>query len=152
MLPGTFSRYLSGCQWTVALLLAAVFASCAPDPHNEKSAPLEIIGTYIDEYSTTQIVTATEWSDSYGDVFHIRSYSNEQDFLLAQNDPANPYNGGLYSRFDWTTFNSDLYYCQSVYDAPDIATAEAGSADRTNPPASGCGGFNWTNLTPPPGP
>ena len=133
-----------------SVLLMAAFlciSACAGD-NTDSQSHLNIIGTYVDEFGTTQTITQTTWSDSFGDVFHILSYSNFQEYLIAQNDAANAFNPSLYSRFDWTRFNGDLYYCQSAFDAPDFNTALAASADPSNPSASGCGGFLWTNLTP----
>lgn len=129
----------------ILLLILTCVAGCRAD--DDKQAKLTIAGTYVDEFGTTQTITSSSWSDSYGNVFNIRTYSNLDQYVLAQNSASNTYNPSLYSRFDWTYSNSDLYYCQSVFDGATQADAYAGSADASDI-SGGCGGFSWTNLTP----
>ncbi len=116
-------------------------------------AGLEIAGTYLDEWGTDHTITDDTWTMDFGggmsSVFHVLSYDNDADFLVAQNDAQNDYNPGLYSRFDWTMAMGSLWYCQTVFDAMTAADAEnAPAADPTDPSTGGCGGFPWTNLTP----
>jgi hypothetical protein len=132
----------------LALMIPLLWTVACSGENKDSQSKLDITGTYVDEFGTTQTITQSAWSDSFGDVFHILSYSNFQRYLIAQNDAANAFNPSLYSRFDWTMFSSDLYYCQSAFAAVDFDTALAASADPANPPVSGCGGFAWTNLTP----
>ena len=126
--------------------------------HKTASAPLEIDGTYLDEYGTNHVITDALWtsSDSFGTSrFHILSFDDGSDFLIAQDDGSNAFNPNLFSRFDWTLSNNDLFICQTVYNGADIAAAQAGLANRTNPSAGGCdatNNFPWTNFTPPAGP
>ena len=67
------------------------------------------------------------------------------DYLIAENDAGNSYNPGLFSKFEWTMDNGDLYYCQSAYNAATAADAMNAAADATDI-AAGCGGFGWTGL------
>ena len=135
--------------------LSLLLGGCGSD---NDQGPLEIIGTYQDEFfgtgfGTIHIITQDTWTQQFEtggtSVFHILEYSNFFEFLTAQNDSANGFNPDLFSRFDWTFFNGNLYYCQIAFDKTTLEDARATKdADRTDPPNSGCGGFFWTNLTP----
>jgi hypothetical protein len=93
------------------------------------------------------VIAATTWNDGFG-LFHIAAYSNPFEYVIAQNDAANTFNPSLWSRFDWVTFSSHLYYCQTAYAALTEADAMATPrADASNPAVTGCGGaFAWTAL------
>jgi hypothetical protein len=115
--------------------------------------PLAIAGSYTDEWGTTHLISDTEWSQQYygydPSVFQIASYDNAEYFIVAQNDPLDPFNPSLWSRFDWSETGGALYYCQSTFDAATEQDALATPrADDSDPSAGGCGGFPWTNLTP----
>ena len=120
---------------------------CAGGVWTHLAGPLAISGSYVDEFSTTQTITSSTWSDSFGDIFHIAEFSNASDYAIAQNDAANAFDASLWSRFDWTTYLGHLYYCQTAFSAASQAAAEATApADSTNPAAGGCGGFSWKRL------
>jgi hypothetical protein len=110
---------------------------------------LSIVGDYIDDFMTEHSITETQWSFA-GSVFAIVEYDNDGMYIIAQNDEANEYFPGLWSRFDWTWDGEQLYYCQHVYDGMNIEDARASSAD-PNDLATGCGadGFSWSMLNPP---
>lgn len=133
----------------LAVLAAVGLAGCAGD---DGQGQLEIVGNYteivvgINPISHT--ITQSEWVNGFG-IFHILTYSNAADFLVARNDTGNAFFPDLFSRFNWVFFQSDLYYCQSPFDAPTEADAEAvDTADRTDPPNGGCNGFSWSRLDP----
>jgi hypothetical protein len=89
--------------------------------------------------------------DGYGDVsvFHIARYDNDAELLVAENDAANQWNPGLYSRMDWVWLGTALYFCQSVFDAADADAAwKAPAPDDSDPDNGGCGGFAWSQLIP----
>lgn len=108
---------------------------------------LEIAGSWVDNYAGSHEITQSTWVMDMGGTFHISQYSNGDDFLIAQNDAANAYNPDLWSRFDWTYDGSDLYYCQSAYDAASEAAALAATPANASDLNSGCGGFAWSALT-----
>jgi hypothetical protein len=107
---------------------------------------LSIVGDYTDDFMTEHSITETQWSFA-GSVFTIVEYDNDLMYLIAQNDEANMFNPGQWSRFDWTVDGEQLYYCQSVYDGATIEDARGGSSDPTDL-AMGCGGFPWSMLNP----
>lgn len=133
---------------------AALLAACGDDESTAvpTQGPLEIAGTYTDDFGTTHVITQDTWAQTatgFAATFHINEYSNAADDLLAQNDAANGFNPSLYSRFTWSTAAGSLYYCQDPFDAPTLADARAAPApDATDPATGGCGGFAWSRLNP----
>ena len=153
----TITRQLARPRCAVLLCMSLALATLACDPGESESGDetetetggelgLEIVGSYTDEYGDTHEITEDTWTNAAGS-FAIAEYKNEADWLVAQNDEANEFNPGLWSRFDWAWDGDTLYYCQSVYDAETIDDAVEGSADATDL-MTGCGGFAWTNMTP----
>jgi hypothetical protein len=116
------------------------------------SEAIEVGGVHVDSWATDITVTDTTWTQvsTVGtSIFAISQFDNADDWAVAQNDAANTYNPNLWSRVDWTTYQGDLYVCQTAYDAADEATAVATTAaDATDPTTAGCGGFSWSLLTP----
>ncbi len=114
---------------------------------------LEIAGSYMDEWGISHEISDDAWKMDTGmgsvDTYHVLSFDNDANYLVAQNDAQNAFNPNLYSRFDWTEFDGALWYCQTVFDAATPQDAEnATPADPTDPSVGGCGSFPWTNLTP----
>ncbi|MBU2513742.1 hypothetical protein KJ966_20570 [bacterium] len=117
------------------------------DGSNTSSKTSEIFGNFTDNYSGTHTITAATWVNGISS--YLISKINKTDrYLIAKNDAGNPFNGGLYSRFDWTVdSNGNRYYCQIAYNATSAADAEAvNTADKTSPSTGGCGGFAWSKL------
>jgi hypothetical protein len=107
----------------------------------------EIAGTFYDGYQTHQISNGV-WRIATS-VFHIVALNNGQEFLIASNDPSNDYFPGKWSRFDWTrNAASDLYYCQTAYDAETQQVAANTPRASTQDLTKGCSNFAWTKLTP----
>jgi hypothetical protein len=111
--------------------------------------PLEITGSHTDDYGMSHEIDSSLWSDSAGYDFEVYSYSNEYDYLIAQNSASNAMNAGLWSRFNWVVDGVDTYYCQGAYDAttPARAIIDGLFSDPTDL-VTGCGGFAWSNLAP----
>jgi hypothetical protein len=143
-----FPRSPRALLLALLLPLALLLAACGDDD----PAPLEITGTYADNFGSTHVIDSATWTTSgFGStsVYQVRFYSNAGDVLVARNGASNTFNPGLYSGFSWTRFGNGLYYCQSPFNAASVDDANAATApDRTNPATSGCGGSSWTNLTP----
>ncbi len=140
---------------TLVVLLAVLLACGSDDSMGETGGtggaePLEVIGSYTDDFMGTHVVTTDSWTQSGQGaplVFQIEQFDNDADFLVAKNDDANAFNPGLYSRFDWFEDGGQLYFCQSSFDAPTAAEAEMASAD-SGDLMMGCGTFAWSTLTP----
>jgi hypothetical protein len=117
------------------------------------STGLEIAGSYTDDFGSTWSIDEVQIVLGYPgyapSLFSVVRYDNDADVIIAQNDPSNPYSGGMYSRFDWYVDGAALWICQTAYAAASAEEAEATpAADRTDPATSGCGGFPWTGLSP----
>ena len=108
---------------------------------------LEIAGEYSSSYGGTHLVGSSVWDQ--GEImgkFNISSWDNSSDYLVAQNDSGNEYSPDLYSRFDWTFDGTDIYFCQTVYDAATAQDAiDATPADSEDLDA-GCSENPWTKL------
>ena len=110
----------------------------------EPQENLSMIGEWEDNYGTSYTITQTDIQDSWGSSFSITEYNNAENWLIAQNGASNPYNPNLWSKFEWFV-DTEIYYCQSAYDAPDADTAHAIASD-TNDKQTGCNGFPWSIL------
>ncbi len=134
---------------TTALLSAV---ACDNEGENSELAVLEIIGSYTDGFGGTHDITEATWTQGgFGDpsVFHIETFENGSDYLIAENDAANAFSAGLWSRFDWTIVDGATWFCQTTFDAADAEAAMAvPAADSTDLEGEGCGGFAWSELTP----
>ncbi len=118
---------------------------------------LAIKGVY--KNTQNEVVTITEESVTqvgelggvyYTEVFLISQYSNAETWVAAQNSEDNSHYQGLWSRFDWTTYNEQLIYCHTVREAE--TEQEALDAPKADPVeyegAVLCEGHPWSTLTP----
>ena len=115
--------------------------------------PIAIAGQYTDIYGTTHSIDDALWQQQYAgyppSIFAIIDYNNAEQHVIAQNDAANSYFPGLWSRLDWVEHEGHLYYCQTAYSAASESEAvDTPRGDDSDPAAGGCGGFPWTDLTP----
>ena len=117
---------------------------------------LEIQGRWMDDHSQEHVIGDTRWfmdlgvgSDSeYG--YIITTFSNAEDWLIAQNEAVNPDGEAeLWSRFDWTR-DSDgkLYFCQTANLEASEAAALAVTPADADDLEDGCPGFGWLGLNP----
>lgn len=123
---------------------------CGGFAWTELRTNMDLHGDYVDNYGTPHTISPFTWAmGTAPSLFHIAEYSNEDGYALAQNDAANEWSAGLYSKFEWTT-NADgaQFYCQSAYEAPSLDDAKDAMADK-NDLEGGCGGFAWSELTVP---
>lgn len=113
----------------------------------------KLSGTFTDDFDTTYEIDNEALSMQYPGSdpmkFEFLETSNQKGYFLAQNDASAAFSPSLYSRFDYfTADDQSLYYCQTVYDAPNLKAArDAEPALRTSL-EKGCGqGFAWSKLT-----
>ena len=99
------------------------------------------------------MITDDTWTTTYKGhaplVFHISSYDNDVRYAIAQNDAANAFDPSLWSRFDWAWDATDLYFCQTAYDAKSETAAEdwpAADSSDLSKTGSGCNGFPWSPM------
>lgn len=80
-------------------------------------------------------------------LYNVAAHNNAAQVAVAENDASNWTEGGLWSRFDWTTgADADLYLCHTASDAGSEAAARAVTAPDPTDLAGGCAGFAWTGL------
>ncbi|MEE2750112.1 MAG: hypothetical protein VX519_01675 [Myxococcota bacterium] len=128
-------------------------AGCGGFSWTELRTSLPIGGVHTDNWGSAHTINAFSWTTSSGtdsSVFHISQSSIENQYAIAENDAANPYNPGAWSRFDWSVDADGVtWFCQTTYDAADEATALATpAADASDPADSGCGGYSWSQFIP----
>lgn len=118
--------------------------SAPENTQTEEREDLSLIGMWEDNYMTVIEISQTDMSDSWGSTFSITDYNNDEQWLIAQNGPNNAYNPDLWSKFEWFV-DSEIYYCQTAYDAADAASAAAMTSD-PNDKNAGCNGFPWSII------
>jgi len=111
----------------------------------------DLEGVWVDGFGGTHWITDDRWQSGWGPsafVFATIEWDLDAMWLVAENDAANAFNPGLFSRFEWTIDGEgQLYYCQSVFDgasADEARDAERADAEDLD---AGCGGFGWSTLT-----
>lgn len=114
----------------------------------DTSGPIEIEGTWVDDFGGTHDISASAWVMGTS-TFHLVWVDNEANAAAAHNALENEYSPGLFSRFDWF-FDGDanLYYCQTRYDAASQTEAQTAAAADSSDLGAGCNGFNWSQLLP----
>ena len=111
-----------------------------------------ILGVWDDGFGGYHGVSEVGWLTTSD--FGVSRYDNTQwdmlaGWIVAQNAASNSWAAGLWSRFEWTSVEGSLWFCQVVFDAADEATAlAAGPAEPSDPSVEGCGGFPWSPLVP----
>lgn len=110
-----------------------------------------LVGSFTDNWSSSHSFSNTLWTTG-GCTNAIIYYDNTNGFFLYQQQAdagcwaANNYKFG---KVFWAVDSaSKLYYCQLMYDKSsylDVANSTA-KPTYTNPSATGCGGFSWTQL------
>lgn len=112
--------------------------------------PLALRGDWTDNWGSAHVIREWTWTMDGVGVFNVSDYDNAERVLIAQNDPANEYNPGKWSRFDWVEVEDTFYMCQTAFAADTEADARAAAAaDATDPTTGGCGegSFPWSSLT-----
>jgi hypothetical protein len=124
-------------------------AGCGGFGWTQLLEPLALRGEYGDSWGGEHTITQSTWVSGSAS-YTISQFDNDAQFLIAKNSEENEYSPGLWSRFDWTSADGALWYCQTAYDAESEEAALATqAADPANPAETGCGGFGWTQLTTP---
>jgi len=124
------------------------------DTDTDIGTDLAINGTYTDNFGSDHTITNALWTMAFGSYpasyFGITVYDNAERYVIAENDAANSYYGGLFSRFDWYVDDDDgIWFCQTTFTATTEAEALATPrADDSDPANAGCSGFTWTHLNP----
>ncbi|OZC01570.1 hypothetical protein [Rubricoccus marinus] len=133
---------------------AALCAGCAsaPEatPRTASGAPAALLGAFVDDYGIAYEITDREWVQRPNAHYRIVRWAPEDRYLIAQNDAANPTDGGLWTRIDWVPLAGmapyEWAFCLSVYDAPTPGAAAASGDADPSVPRTGCGGYPFSRM------
>jgi hypothetical protein len=133
----------------LALIPAAACAGARASPE-PVSVPEYLVGSFTDDYGSRYTISRLEWAQLPGTRYRIVRWDVPGQFALAQNDMANPADGGLWTRIDWLRLTGmppyEWAYCYSAYKAPSLAVAETVSVARRATPKTGCNGFPFSRM------
>jgi len=108
--------------------------------------PLELIGSYDDNFQSSFVITEEAWGASA-----VVAYDNAQNVVYTQFPADDPYSPNKFAKTVYTEpANDSFYFCMVVYSADTLADAQASTetADPSDPDNGGCGGqFPWTKAT-----
>ncbi len=142
----TISLFLLGCTSVTEKPVTSIVT--------EIPAP-SIVGSYVDNFEQKQLINDTQWLIGSGTpplTFTYTSVDNESQVIIAENtfNEGEGFNyTGKFSQFNWTEFDSALWYCQIVFDAEtEQEAANHPPADPSNPSEEGCASFAWSQLIP----
>ena len=107
-------------------------------------------GAFEDDYGGRHTVSATTWEQGASARYRILRWNAEARYLIAQNDSANPSDGGKWTRIDWIPLTGMPPYtwafCFSAWNAESAEAAEAVRIARPDTPRTGCNGFPYSRL------
>ncbi len=115
-------------------------------------APAFLLGSFQDDYGIKYTISDSLWFQREAVKYHIIEWNQQEQWVLAKNNPLNPSEPGKYTRIDYRQFEKMepfLWgYCYTIYDADTKEKAlKAISADRANP-KKGCNGFPFSRMKP----
>ena len=134
--------------------LLALAAGCSHGVQSDSGTPQAqdagLLGEFEDDYANRYTITATEWFQHPRSRYRIVKWHPTDRYLIAQNDPANPSGGGLWTRIDWLGLSGMPPYtwgfCLSAYAAASPAAAESTAVAQRSTPLTGCGGFPFSRM------
>ena len=116
----------------------------------EESAPAIILGEFVDDYGIRYTIDAERWVQHPNANYFFRAWHSDDQFVVAQNDSANPSDGGLWTRIDWVLLEgSDDYewaFCYAAYQATTPEDAVSAPATERATPRTGCNGFPFSRM------
>ncbi len=115
-----------------------------------QTIPGVLKGEFEDDYGIQYKISDTVWIQYPSTKYHIISWNEKEQYILARNDHANPGDKGLFTRIDYMQFaNMEPFkwgFCLTNYNAKTVEDAKStASADRRNP-KKGCGGFPFSRM------
>ena len=136
-----------------ALLLIVLCAGCTPRatvPH-ERATPLPLLlGAFEDDYGIEYSISEQLWYQHPNAKYRIARWQTNAQYLIAQNDGANPSDAGLWTRIDWIALTDMLPYewafCMSAYAASTAEEAERTGLAQGDKPRTGCNGYPFSRM------
>lgn len=134
----------------VLLTMACSHPGSGSTPPAALLADSMVLGNFEDDYGSRHTVTSTEWFHRPRARYHIVRWIPAKEYLIARNDPANPSDGGLWTRIDWLRLSGMPPYtwgfCMSAYNAASAEAAESTLVARRETPRTGCNGFPFSRM------
>ncbi len=135
---------------SIIFLFVTTNAQFQPPKLITDNIPPTLSGEFKDDYGIRYSISDTLWIQHPNVKYHIISWNNTEQYLLAINDNNNPGEKGLCTRIDYMTFKNmvpfEWGFCLTVYNAKTLEEAKSKpSADRKNP-KKGCGGFPFSRM------
>ena len=139
--------------WSVLALAACAgprAGSVASQHRTEGTPPLLMLGTFEDDYGIEYSISERLWHQRPDTRYRIVRWSAAAQYLIAQNDAANPGDGGLWTRIDWIALpDMEPYtwaFCLSAYAAPTQSEAERADIAQRDRPRTGCNGYPFSRM------
>ncbi len=123
-----------------------------PPLPSDPAVPSFLLGEFEDDYANRHSISKTAWLQGTRARYHIREWHTAEQFLIAQNDSANPGQGGRWTRIDWMRLEGEgmapyaWAFCFSAYDALTRDQAAATTIARRETPRTGCNGHPFSRM------
>jgi hypothetical protein len=139
---------------TAAEAEASTKSADASDPANggcggfswtRLAEPIEISGTFTSVWGM-ETISSHVWGTAT-----MHEYDNRKNEAVTQFPEDDPYNPNKFNKVVWTEPSAGrFFYCIVDFGKETLEAAKTStqSADASDPSASGCGGFSWTELSP----
>jgi len=134
-------------------VLLAALVGCAPASPPSISVvapPAFVVGSFQDDYQNQFEISSAEWLQMPHGRLHVTKWVPEQRYLIAQNDSANRYAPGLWTRIDWVKLQGmppwEWAFCLSAWEAPTADSAEATNVTQPETPRTGCNGYPYSRM------
>ncbi len=140
---------------TLFLVLSICFSlNCGnqnkTENRSKSSTPQFMSGTFEDDYGIQYSVSDSLFILLPNDIYHIKKWDLGQQFLIAQNDSANSYDPGKWTRIDWIELENmspfDWAFCLSVFNAETAMEAENSATVNPEIPRTGCNDFPFSRM------
>ena len=109
-----------------------------------------VLGRFEDDYGSRYTITTGLWTHHPRARYYIVRWRPDARYLIARNDPANPGEGGRWTRIDWMPLPGmspwQWGFCMSAYNAPSAAAAESTRVARRDTPRTGCNGHPFSRM------
>src|SRR6478609_5106634 len=137
----------------VCAILLAILLACTPStpaPVAVVAPPAFVVGSFQDDYQNQFEISSSEWLQMPHGRLHVTKWVPERRYLIAQNDSANRYAPGLWTRIDWVKLDGmhpwEWAFCLSAYEAPTADSAEATHVVDPETPRTGCNGYPYSRM------
>jgi hypothetical protein len=116
----------------------------------QQHLPAFLVGEFEDDYGIRYTVDDDTWLQHPGSRYHVVEWHVDEQYVVLQNDSANPSDGGLWTRIDWVILGDSGEYrwafCYAEYRAASEAEAVAAPQSGRDTPRTGCNGFPFSRM------